>query len=105
VTVDGRVETMPGEILHYTCDTLEEHLQRIELYTDLAAQEMIERGENVNILERLFDPVWVFFHTYFFRLGVLDGHQGFLIATMAARYVSRKYTKLASRGAAASHRQ
>jgi glycosyltransferase involved in cell wall biosynthesis len=103
VTVNGRVETMPGEILHYTCNTLEEHLQRIELYTDLAAQEMFERGENVNILERLFDPIWVFFHTYFFRLGVLDGHQGFLIATMAARYVSRKYTKLASRGAAFGH--
>jgi glycosyltransferase involved in cell wall biosynthesis len=98
VTVNGRVETMPGEILHYTCDTLEEHLQRIELYTDLAAQEMLERGENVNILERLFDPIWVFVHTYFFRLGVLDGRQGLLIAAMAARYVSRKYTKLASRG-------
>ena len=105
VTVNGRVETMPGEILHYTCDTLEEHRQRIELYTDLAAQEMFERGENVNILERLFDPIWVFFHTYFFRLGVLDGHQGFLIATMAARYVSRKYTKLASRGATVGHPQ
>jgi glycosyltransferase involved in cell wall biosynthesis len=105
VTVNGRVQTMPGEILHYTCDTLEEHLQRIELYTDLAAQEMFERGENVNVLERLLDPIWVFFHTYFFRLGVLDGHQGFLIATMAARYVSRKYTKLASRGTTVGHRQ
>jgi glycosyltransferase involved in cell wall biosynthesis len=103
VMVNGRVETMPGEILHYTCDTLEEHLQRIELYTDLGAQEMLERGETVNFLQRWFDPLWVFFHTYFIRLGVLDGHQGFLIATMAARYVRRKYTKLASRGAAFGH--
>jgi glycosyltransferase involved in cell wall biosynthesis len=103
VVVNGRVETMPGEILHYTCETLEEHRQRIELYTDLAAQEMLERGETVNFLRRWSDPLWVFFHTYFFRLGVLDGHQGFLISTMAARYVSRKYTKLASRGAACGH--
>ena len=94
VVVNGRVATMPGEILHYTCDTLEEHLQRIELYTDLAAQEMRERGETLNFLQRWFDPLWVFIHTYFFRLGVLDGHQGFLIATMAARYVRRKYAKL-----------
>jgi glycosyltransferase involved in cell wall biosynthesis len=94
VLVNGRVETMPGEILHYTCDTLEEHRQRIELYTDLAAQEMLERGEGVNFLRRWLDPLWVFFHTYFFRLGVLDGRQGFLIATMAARYVRRKYAKL-----------
>jgi len=94
VVVNGRVATMPGEILHYTCDTLEEHLQRIELYTGLAAQEMRERGETLNLLQRWFDPPWVFIHTYFLRLGVLDGHQGFLIATMAARYVRRKYAKL-----------
>jgi glycosyltransferase involved in cell wall biosynthesis len=103
VMVNGRVETMPGEILHYTCDTLEEHRQRIELYTDLAAQEMLERGEGVNFLRRWLDPLWVFFHTFFFRLGVLDGRQGFLIAIMAAHYVSRKYAKLAGRGAALGH--
>ena len=94
VVVNGRVATMPGEILHYTCDTLEEHLQRIELYTGLAAQEMRERGETLNLLQRWFDPLWVFIHTYFLRLGVLDGHQGFLIASMAARYVRRKYAKV-----------
>ncbi len=99
VIVNGSVETMPGEILHYTCDTFEEHLQRIEHYTNLAAQEMFDRGENVKYLHRLLDPIWVFFHTYFLRLGVLDGHQGFLIARMAARYVSRKYQKLAERRA------
>jgi glycosyltransferase involved in cell wall biosynthesis len=103
VTVNGRVATMPGEILHYTCDTLEEHRQRIELYTDLAAQEMFERGETVNFLRRWFGPPWVFFHTYFFRLGVLDGHQGFLIATMAARYVRRKYAKLRREHATDGH--
>jgi len=103
VMVNGRVETMPGEILHYTCDTLDEHLQRIEHYTDLAAQEMLERDETVPLFRRWFDPLWVFLHTYFFRLGALDGHQGFLIATMAARYVRRKYAKLADRRLARSH--
>jgi len=94
VKVEGRVAALAGEILHYTCDSLEEHRRRIELYTDLAAQEMRERGEKVNFLHRRLDPWWVFFHTYFVRLGVLDGHQGFLIANMAARYVRRKYAKL-----------
>ena len=31
--------------------------------------------------------------SYLFRLGVLDGYQGFLIASMAARYVRRKHSK------------
>lgn len=93
VAVRGRVETMPGEILHYTCDSLEEHRQRIEFYTDLAAREMIARGDRVRLAERLFVPPWVFAQTYFLRLGVLDGYRGFLIARMAARYVRRKYQK------------
>jgi glycosyltransferase involved in cell wall biosynthesis len=104
VIVNGSVETMPGEILHYTWDTVEEHRQKIEHFTNLAAQEMFDRGENVHFLQQLFDPIWIFFHTYFFRLGVLDGHQGFLIARMAARYVSRKYKKLAERHAAFDQR-
>jgi len=93
VEVSGAVGTLEGEILHYTCDSLAEHRERIEFYTDLAAQEMIARGEDVGLARRLLAPVWVFFSTYLLRLGVLDGYQGFLIARMAARYVSRKYDK------------
>ncbi len=95
VVVAGPVETLAGEILHYTCDSLAEHRSRIEFYTDLAAREMYERGERVGFLRRQLTPPWVFFSTYFLRLGVLDGYPGFLIARMAARYVRRKYSKWA----------
>ena len=93
VVVRGRVETLPGEILHYTCDSLEDHRKRIEFYTDLAAREMLERQERVGLLRRWFAPAWIFLQSYFFRLGILDGQQGVWIAWMAARYVRRKYAK------------
>jgi len=95
VVVSGSIETLDGEILHYTCDSREEHRARIEFYTELAAREMIARGERVNLLSRLLTPTWVFFSTYFLRLGLLDGWQGWMIARMAARYVRRKYQKWA----------
>lgn len=95
VVISGRPETLPGEILHYTCDSLAEHRQRIEFYTDLAAQEMYERGQRASSIQRLLGPPWIFLDTYFLRLGVLDGLPGFWIAWMAARYVSRKHGKLA----------
>ena len=95
VVVKGKVETLPGEILHYTCDSLEEHRQRIEFYTDLAAREMLARGDRAGVAKRLFGPPWIFLHTYFFRWGILDGIPGFWIAWMASRYVRRKYEKLA----------
>jgi glycosyltransferase involved in cell wall biosynthesis len=93
--VNGPVETLPGEILHYTCDSLDEHRKRVEFYTELAAREMLDRRETAGFLRRAFTPPWAFVNTYFFRLGILDGRQGFLIAWMAARYVRRKYAKWA----------
>ena len=95
VVAEGPVETMSGEILHYTCDSLDDHRKRIEFYTDLAAREMFDRGEHSGLAHRLLAPPWVFLNTYFLRLGVLDGVPGLLIAWMAARYVHRKYVKLA----------
>jgi glycosyltransferase involved in cell wall biosynthesis len=94
VVVNGPVATLPGEILHYTCNSIEEHRQRIEFYTDLAAKEMFERNERVSLLRRALAPPWIFLNTYLLRLGILDGPQGYLIAKMAARYVRRKYAKL-----------
>jgi len=95
VVTAGKVETLGGEILHYTCDSLADHRKRIEFYTGLAAREMFEGGSHAGFGRRLLAPLWVFIITYFFRLGVLDGVAGFLIAWMAARYVHRKYLKLA----------
>jgi glycosyltransferase involved in cell wall biosynthesis len=95
VQVRGPVEILQGEILHYTCDSLAEHRERIEFYTDLAAREMLERGSHPGALARLLGPPWTFAYTYFLRLGVLDGTRGLLIARMAARYVRRKHQKWA----------
>jgi glycosyltransferase involved in cell wall biosynthesis len=110
VKVEGRVETLPGKILHYTCDSLEEHRQRIEFYTDLAAVELADRSGCPSRLRRSSAPLWAFMQSYFFRLGFMDGVPGFWIAWMASRYVSRKYAKwarlsLAKRGGSekASH--
>ena len=95
VVAEGPVETLCGEIRHYTCDSLEEHRARIEFYTSLAAREMFDREERAHLLQRWLAAPWIFLHTYFIRMGILDGHQGFWIAWMAARYVRRKYEKLA----------
>ena len=101
VVVRGAVETLPGEILHYTCDSLADHRARIEFYSDLAAQELYDRGERPARVEQLLGPPAAFVRSFIVHLGVLDGYQGFLIAWMAARYVRRKQAKLTQKSAAA----
>jgi len=94
VQMMGDVGTLPGEILHYTCDSLEEFEQRIERYAELSAREMLERGEHPAALLRRLAPPWRFLHTYVLRLGFLDGYPGLLIARMEARYVRQKFSIL-----------
>lgn len=95
VRVQGPVGKLPGTILHYTCDSLEDHRRRIEFYTDLAAAELCQQGKHIGRLRRHAGPYWTFLQTYFFRLGLLDGLPGFWISWMAGRYVARKYDKWA----------
>jgi glycosyltransferase involved in cell wall biosynthesis len=97
VVVDGETTILPGEILHYTCDSLEEHRQRIEFYTDLAAAQFFAEGRRAGWLRRRIVPCWTFAQTYFLRAGFLDGRQGFWVAYMASRYVARKYAKAGNR--------
>lgn len=93
VTVDGSVGHLKSNLLHFTCDSLSEHLRMMDSYTTLAAQELVSRGKNVTFGDLLMDPAWTFFRTYVWKLGFLDGVEGLTIAYMAALYNFLKYSK------------
>lgn len=93
VEVEGRVGQLRGDLLHYTCHTISDHLQRLDRYTMLAAQELIDRGGSASLLKLVFAPPWEFFRTYIFRAGFLDGEAGLTIARMAALYTFLKYLR------------
>ena len=93
VKVEGPVGHLNSNLLHFTCDSLSEHLRSIDRYTTLAAQEMVARGESADLARLLFDPPWTFFQTYVLRAGFLDGFEGVAIAYMAGFYNFVKYAK------------
>ncbi len=93
VTVEGRVGHLKSNLLHFTCDSLSEHLRTMDGYTTLAAQEIVSRGKTVGLRNLLLDPPWTFLRTYIARFGFLDGVEGLTIAYMAALYNFLKYSK------------
>ncbi len=96
VKVDGSVGHLQSNLLHFTCDSLSEHLRTMDRYTTLAAQEMVTEGKAGGYARLLFDPPWTFFRTYFLKLGFLDGVEGLTIAYMAGLYNFVKYAKTRS---------
>ncbi len=93
VTVDGPVGHLTSNLLHFTCDSLSQHLRTMDRYTTLAAEEIVARGKSVTFSQLLFEPPWVFLRTYVFKLGFLDGVEGMAVAYMAALYNFVKYAK------------
>jgi glycosyltransferase involved in cell wall biosynthesis len=93
VKVDGRVGHLESNLLHFTCDSLSEHLKTMDRYTTLAAEELVSRKEPISRTHMIFDPLWTFFRTYVLQRGFLDGLEGLTIAYMAALYTFVKYAK------------
>ena len=94
VKVDGAVGHLKSNLLHFTCNSLSEHLRTMDSYTTLAAQEMVSRGEGAGLGKLLLDPPWTFLRTYLLKMGFLDGAEGLAIAYMAAFYNFVKYSKV-----------
>jgi glycosyltransferase involved in cell wall biosynthesis len=93
VQVNGRLGHLDANILHFTCDSLSEHLKTLDRYTTLAAQEIAARRVKVPLYRVILDPPWTFVRSYFWKRGFLDGHEGLIIAYMAAFYTFLKYSK------------
>ena len=93
VVVRGTTGELQGRLLHFTCDSLSEHLRTLDRYTSLAARELIDAKVDIPMRRLAIDPAWMFLRTWIFRRGFLDGPQGFAIAWMAALYTFMKYAK------------
>ena len=93
VVVDGKVGHLESDLLHFTCDSLSEHLKTLDRYTTLAAEQLVSQKRMIGLRHLLFDPAWTFWNTYVFKLGFLDGPEGLAIAWMAAIYNFVKYAK------------
>lgn len=94
VKVNGRIERLSGDILHYTVRNASDHHQRIDRYTTLAARELYEKGKRATALSMLISPIGAFLRSYIIKRGFLDGAQGVAIARFAAHYVFLKNLKL-----------
>jgi glycosyltransferase involved in cell wall biosynthesis len=93
VEVRGKVGRLENNILHFTCESLSEHVKTMDRYTTLAAQELAARKVKIPLSKLVADPAWNFLKAYFIQRGFLDGPEGLIIAHMAAFYTFLKYSK------------
>lgn len=91
---DLTVHHLAGDLLHYTCDSIAQHLAQINRYSTLAAADMYDRGKKSTLFRLIFSAPVRFFQLYFLKLGLLEGHYGYVICKLSALSVFLRYAKL-----------
>jgi len=94
VAATGDVGWLAGELQHFAYRDLSHHMQTMDRYTTLAADDMRARGRRAGLFDLTVHPLAAFLRNYVLRRGFLDGSAGFVISVMNAYYVFLKFAKL-----------
>jgi glycosyltransferase involved in cell wall biosynthesis len=98
IRFSGPTATLDGDLLHHAYPTLSSYIEHMDRYSSLGAALLVERGRTSANLLTFFArivifPMLGFKWNYVFRLGFLDGREGFLLNLYHAAYSSWKYAK------------
>ena len=93
VIVNGPIKRLNNIIWHYTYDDLRDHIETLNRFSTITAQQKIMQGARFQWSDLLFRPPLRFLRGYLFRAGFLDGAHGFIIACLSAYGAYMKYAK------------
>jgi len=89
-----KVEKLRGDLLHYSYYSIPQHLDQINKFTEIAANDGLIQGKKSSLIIAIFKSIWKFIRDYIFKLGFLDGYHGFLVCALSAHTSFIKYIKL-----------
>ncbi len=85
---------LPGDLLHYSYYTIEDHLKQVNKFTEIAATSAFIEGRRSSLIQIFLKPVIRFIRDYIFHLGLLDGYYGFVICRISSLATFIKFVKL-----------
>jgi glycosyltransferase involved in cell wall biosynthesis len=91
----GPTATLQHALLHHSYPTMSDYIRHMNEYSSLGAEMAVAKGYRGNaVVDIVLRPATTFLYNYFFRLGFLDGREGFLLHVGHAIYVAWKYAKV-----------
>lgn len=87
----GKLE---GDLLHWPFTSLEDHIDKMEHYANIGAEEFYKAGKKANFLTPYIHFIWGFIRSYIINVGILDGRNGYLICSFYAKSTLKKYKRL-----------
>ena len=81
---------LKGTLLHFSFKDRQEHINKIDQYARLSAEELIRKGKRPSVFKRMIGPTYRFLRSYILKLGILEGKEGYYISKMGAELVRKR---------------
>jgi glycosyltransferase involved in cell wall biosynthesis len=92
--VDGAVEKLRSNLLHYSNDSINRQIEKIIPFSDEFMRQHLARNNGPSLFDLGIRPAWRFLRAYIFRGGFLDGWPGYYIAWLNAFSTVTRYAKI-----------
>ena len=94
VKLNGVAGKLRGALIHHSYPTVSDYIEHMNRYSSLGAEMVVAKGPvHFTAINVTLRPLWTFLYNYIFRLGFLDGKEGFLLHVNHSIYVAWKYAK------------
>jgi glycosyltransferase involved in cell wall biosynthesis len=93
VVCQGVVGRIAESLDHYPVLRLEDAVSRMDRYSTAGAEMFVASQRKVSFASGITHGLWSFFRAYVWRLGFLDGREGFLLAIANAEGTYYRYMK------------
>lgn len=101
--VHGKVGHLKNDVLHYSFRDLSQVILKMDHYSTLGMQKLEQQGKQASMASALLHGIGAFLRIYIFKLGLLDGWPGFVIALGNFEGTFYRYSKLAEHYREQSH--
>jgi len=93
VICEGTIARLKGVLDHHPVLRLEDAIARVDSYSTAGAVKLAASPRRITFASGLGHGLWSFLRAYVWRLGFLDGPEGFLLAVANAEGTYYRYMK------------
>jgi glycosyltransferase involved in cell wall biosynthesis len=94
IQTNGEIGILQHPINHYSYKNFEHYCNKLNFYSKLQAIKLYNNNKRPNGYHFIIKPTYRFAWQYFYRLGILDGKEGFLSAKINSFFVFKRYLEL-----------
>ncbi len=94
LVIEGNIQRLKGSIHHFTYRDISEHLDRINTFSELGAQQLYAKNKKCRWYHLVFLPFSRFVKSFFLKAGFLDGYAGLIISVLHGYAIFIRYAKL-----------